>query len=151
MSLNRKPGVKRPFMGKANPRRPIDVAKIAAHNPPRRSSHNPCARGWTQRVFALYGRYCLACPKGKLTRAVQAHHLVPRQRIANDFRKTQEERDALEYDARNGFPICQRCHELHEFPGPDAKRIPFSRIPALAVEWAIEHGYDYVLKPPVYP
>lgn len=148
MALSRKSGPKRPFMGKANPPRPVDEAKA---KPRSRARRNPNAAGWTQRVFHLYGRHCLACPKGRLTRAVQAHHLVPRQRIANDARKPQAEREALEYDARNGFPICQRCHELHEFPGPDAKRIPFSRIPAAAVEWAIEHGYSYVLKPPVYP
>lgn len=146
-----KPRAKRPYMGKANPPRPVDQAKVKKGNPPRRSAKNPAARGWTQRVFALYGRYCLACPKGKLSRAVQAHHLVPRQRIAKDFRKTREERDALEYDARNGFPICKTCHEHHEFPGADAKRIPRSRIPALALEWAAEHGYAHVLEAPVYP
>jgi hypothetical protein len=149
-----KPRVKpkqRPYLSKACPPRPVDTTKVRNANPPPRASRNPMARGWTARVFTLYGRYCLACPKGKLTRAVQAHHLVPRQRIDTDMRKTREERDALEYDARNGFPICQRCHELHEFPGPDAKRIPFSRIPAAAVEWARDHGYDHVLQPPVYP
>lgn len=145
----RKPARRRPFMGKANPPRPVDETKVKRNNPRRRRNAN--ASGWTLRVFHLYGRYCLACPKGKLTRAVQAHHLVPRQRIMADARKTEEERLALEYDARNGFPICKRCHELHEYPGPDAKRIPFSRIPALAVQWAAEHDYSYVLQPPVYP
>lgn len=148
----RKPKVKRPYLGKACPPRPIDERAVKKRNPAARpNKRNPNAAGWTRRVFALYGHYCLACPKKKLTRAVQAHHIVPRQRIAADIRKTREERDALEYDARNGFPICVRCHELHEFPGPKAKRIPYSRIPALAVEWAHDHDYDYVLRAPVYP
>lgn len=147
--MSRKPRTSR---GKACPPRPVDARAVEKDNPPRRNgAKNPMARGWTQRVFALYGRHCLACPKHTHSRAVQAHHIVPAQRIRNDFRKTREERDALEFDARNGFPICQRCHELHEFPGPDAKRIPFSRLPALAVEWAADHDYSYVLRPPVYP
>lgn len=135
-------------------RKPINVRKVVRNNPPRRNgkigSHNPMSRGWTQRVFALYGRHCLACPKGTLTRAVQAHHVVPRQRIQADARKTKEERDALEYDARNGFPICLRCHELHEYPGVSGRRIRLSRIPELAREWAREHGYDYIFDSDIY-
>lgn len=139
---------KNPHLSKANPPRPVDPADVRKTNPPRRYGvKNPMARGWTQRVFALYGRHCLACPKHVHTRAVQAHHLVPAQRIRNDARKTRAERAELEFDARNGFPICQRCHEQHE---TGTRRIPMSRIPALALEWAIDHGYEHVLTPPVY-
>jgi cytochrome c553 len=104
----------------------------------------PGATGWTGRVFCLYGRSCVVCGE----EAVQGHHAVPRQRILADTRKTRDERRELAYDARNGVPICGRCHERHEI---GAERIPRKRLPAGVIEWARERGFAHVLKAPVYP
>lgn len=103
----------------------------------------PGANGWTQRVFALYGHRCVVCGG----EATQGHHAVPRQRIVTDTRKSRDERAVLEYDARNGVPVCWGCHEAHENA---SSRIPRRLLPVGVVAWAREHGYGHVLKPPVY-
>jgi hypothetical protein len=94
----------------------------------------PGATGWTQRVFALYGRRCIVCG----ARAVQGHHVVPRQAILTARHLSEDERRQLAYDARQGVPVCARCHERHETA---AERIPFDRLPGTVVEWAVEHGF----------
>ncbi len=124
--------------------------KHKKQNPQRRGKQgkrNPYSRGWTQRVFTLYGRRCLVKDCGK--KAVQAHHIVPRQMIADKF----GEEHPLCYDQRNGFPICKRCHEQHEL---GVKRIRFRDLPELALEWAEDHGFGWYIeprgpKPPTYP
>jgi hypothetical protein len=126
--------------------KPLQRAPWSKTNPKRRkeAKRYPGAIGWTQRVLALYGRLCVVCGDP----AVQGHHAVPRQRIIRDSRKSDEERSFLAYDARQGVPVCKRCHERHETA---TERIPRSTLPAGVVEWAREHGYSHVLKPPVYP
>lgn len=101
---------------------------------------NPMATGFIARVFALYGRKCLVCRK---RRACQAHHVVPRQRIANAPHLSQEERDALEYDARNGLPICVACHAAHELASghKDVQRIPYSCLKPQHLAWALGWGF----------
>lgn len=122
---------------------------------PKRKSSNPFARGWTQRVYALHGRECLACSAmGRRTRATQGHHAVPRQTIAKaDHLKhlPVQERQALEYDARNGVPLCRDCHMRHEQPGiDDSAKLPRSILPAGVWEWAREHRFEHVLKGAAY-
>lgn len=94
----------------------------------------PGATGWTQRVFMLHGRTCIVCG----ARAAQGHHVVPRQAILTARHISTEERRELAYDARNGVPVCVRCHERHETA---TVRIPFDRLPTSVVEWAVEHGF----------
>jgi hypothetical protein len=111
---------------------------IRPPKPIRRARRNPLARGWTQRVFALYGRYCLRCStKQKPVRAVQAHHAIPRQAIEDAPHLTPEERLALEYDARNGVPLCLRCHD-----DSPSSRLRRSQLPRDVIEWAREHGFE---------
>lgn len=123
---------------------------VALRNPPPRRSELPGARGWTQRVFTLYGRACVVCGD----RATEAHHVVPRQVILATQHLTRVERELLAYDARNGAPVCgfgspNGCHANHEAA---ARRIPFDRLPEGAVEWAVEHGFrSRVMDRRVYP
>lgn len=138
--------------------KPLNVKRILKQNPPRRfprkgRKYNPNSVGFTQRVFALYGHYCLACPRKTARKAKQAHHVVPRQRITKAVHLTQEERDALEYDARNGLPICLECHGDHEQPGvKDDARIPRARLKPEHIAWAIEHGFETTINDrTVYP
>ena len=118
---------------------------VALHNPPPRRSELPGARGWTQRVFTLYGRACVVCG----AKAGQAHHVTGKAVILAARHLSAAEREALAFDARNGAPVCVQCHMDHESA---AKRIPFDRLPAGAVEWAIEHGFrGRVMDRRVYP
>jgi hypothetical protein len=123
---------------------------VALNNPPPRRSELPGARGWTQRVFTLYGRVCVVCGD----RATEAHHVVPRHVVLSARHLSLAEREALAYDARNGAPVCglgtrHSCHANHEAA---SHRIPFDRLPAGAVEWAIEHGFrSRVMDRRVYP
>lgn len=110
----------------------------------------PGATGWTQRVFALYGRVCLACPRKDPKPATQAHHVIPKQVIVNARHLSPEERAQLAYDARNGLPICEQCHMDHEY-APDW-RIPRVRLLPDHFEWAADHGFRYFIeKREIYP
>lgn len=133
-SLRRKTAMKRTHWSRKN-------------NPTRRAhDRNPNATGWTQRVFALYGRRCLVC---NLRRASQAHHVVPAQRIRKADHLDQEERDALEFDARNGLPICEPCHQGHELA---SARIPYSRLKSQHLAWAMAWGFASTIKDArIYP
>lgn len=118
-----------------------------ATNPtPRREDKRlPGARGWTQRVFALYGRKCVVCGR----RAVQGHHAVERSVILSARHLTQQERELLAYDARQGVPVCVRCHERHTLA---VARIPFECLPPPVVEWALEHGFrSRIMDRRIYP
>lgn len=118
---------------------------FAATNPPPRKTTLPGARGWTQRVFALYGNRCVACGK----RAAHGHHTVALRTILDAHRLTVDVRAALAFDARNGCPVCAQCHMDHEAA---ANRIPFDKLPPGAVQWAIEHGFrSRVMDRRVYP
>lgn len=110
----------------------------------------PVAAGsWFWRVVALYGAECVVCSTPERpVRAVQGHHAVPRQRIMADTRKPLDERRILEFDARNGVPVCAACHGAHEL---GATRIRRAQLPEGVRQWAREHGYGHVLKGPVYP
>lgn len=118
----------------------------ATNPPPRRADKRlPGARGWTQRVFAIYGRQCIVCG----ARAVHGHHAVARQTILSARHLSPEERALLAYDARQGVPICERCHSRHELA---VARIPFERLPAPVVAWALEHGFrSRIMDKRVYP
>ena len=129
--------------------------ELLRNNPkPRRESRRaPGATGWTQRVFKLYGRRCVVC-KG---RAAQGHHAVPRQVIV----AREGEGSPLEYDARNGVPVCVDCHLAHETSavGRNAatgelysRRIRYERLPQGVIDWADDHGFAwYLAKVDVYP
>ncbi len=118
---------------------------VALHNPPPRRSELPGARGWTQRVFTLHGRVCVVCG----AKAVQAHHVTGKAVILAARHLSAADREVLAYDARNGCPVCVQCHMDHEAA---AHRIPFDRLPAGAVEWALEHGFrGRVMDRRVYP
>lgn len=94
----------------------------------------PGQRGWTRRVFALYGDRCVACGD----RAVHAHHAVGRAVILAARHLTEDERRHLAYAPENGAPVCLFCHHAHETA---AKRIPYHRLPAGVIVWAREHGF----------
>lgn len=125
--------------------RRLQRKQVLKANPPRRreSRRFPGATGWTQRVFALYGRVCVACPRKHAQPAVQAHHVVPRHAILTAPHLSVEERRALAYDARNGLPVCVRCHERHTSA---VERILRARLPASVIEWACEHGFEHVIE-----
>jgi cytochrome c1 len=115
-------------------------------NPPKRYGREgkiPGSRGWTQRVFTLYGRECLACPPEDRRPAVQGHHVVPLQRILKADHLTADEIDALAYDARNGMPVCFECHGDHE---SYARRISRDQLSPEHFEWADEHGFGLVVR-----
>jgi hypothetical protein len=126
----------------------LDVEAILRDNPRqrhgRRESRAPGAAGWTSRVFALHGRICLVCGN---KRAVHAHHIVP----ARTIEAREGVYSPLIYDQRNGMPVCYDCHMAHERPAANRGRIPFDRIPRLAVQWAVAHGFDWYLSERVYP
>jgi 5-methylcytosine-specific restriction endonuclease McrA len=49
-------------------------------------------------------------------RGLEAHHGLPKAAIedfARSERLSQEERNRLLWDPRNGVALCQRCHERH--------------------------------------
>lgn len=116
-----------------------------ARNPPPRKTSLPGARGWTQRVFTLYGNRCVVCGE----RAVQGHHAVERSVILSARHLTQTEREALAYDARNGVPVCLRDHERHTNA---VARIPFACLPPAVVEWALAHGFrGRIMDRRIYP
>lgn len=130
-----------------NRSKPLRRSSWQRRNPRKRK--NPRANGWTKRVFFLYGQKCY-CGK----RATQAHHVVPRQRIMADVRLTQEEREALEYDARNGLPICDGCHAAHELAAghKESRRIPHGALRPQNLAWALAWGFAYVVNDRnVYP
>lgn len=103
------------------------------------------AHGWKGRVFDLRGDRCLVCGK----RAVQAHHVVPRSKIVHAPHLDEQQRAALAYDERNGFPICVRCHERHE---QAVQRILRTTLPDDAAAWAQEHEFGwYVDDRRIYP
>ena len=105
----------------------------------------PGERGWTQRVFALYGRRCVVCGR----KAVHAHHAVGKAVILAAWRLSVPEREALAYDERAGVPCCFDCHMNHEAA---SRRIPFDRLPPAVVAWAIEHGFrGRIMDRRVYP
>jgi hypothetical protein len=134
------------FASRGNLQRVSLPRTVALHNPPPRRSELPGARGWTQRVFTLYGRACVVCGGP----ATEAHHVVPRQVILAARHLTQADRELLAYDARVcGRGTSRACHANHEAA---AHRIPFDRLPAGAVEWAVEHGFrGRVMDRRVYP
>lgn len=129
--------------------KPLNTAAIMKRNPRWRREEKtlPGASGWTQRVFALYGRLCVVCSEpGKPVPAVHGHHAVPKQTIL--ARGDLE----LAYDQRNGVPICLDCHHKHEFPGATGGRIPRSKLPEGVIEWAYEHDFGwYIDKRAIYP
>lgn len=119
--------------------KPLNKRAIKSNNPTRRRGKLPGATGWTQRVFALYGRTCVVCGQ----RATQGHHAVAKQTIL-----ARGDLD-LAYDARNGVPICELCHGRHE---KAFKRIPRARLPHGVLDWAYDNGFGwFVDKRDVYP
>lgn len=125
-SLRRTPG-----FTTSNPQR----GGFRATNPQFRRGRVPGLRGFTQRVFTLYGRRCVVC-RG---RAVQAHHCVPLRTL---FARSEAEGQALGADARNGVPVCAVCHERHENA---SRRIRRGELPAGVVEWALANGFGWYL------
>lgn len=122
--------------------KPLDrkaVSRILQENPAYRREEReaPGARGWTQRVFTLYGGRCAVCGD----RAVQAHHVVPKRTI---LARADPE---LAYDARNGCPVCLRCHERHETA---TRRIPRAKLPLGCIMWAEAFGFDWYIER-IYP
>lgn len=123
-------------------------AAVKASAPLRRRAEKtrPGANGFTQRVFVLYGRHCLACPGKRRARAVHAHHVIPKRTIearGDDFARDHA------YDAKNGLPVCFRCHEKHENA---VVRIPRARLRPEHFEWALEHGFGWFIDDArVYP
>lgn len=111
-------------------------------NPKRRRDRVAGLRGFTQRVKSLHGGKCLVCGH----RAVQAHHIVPLRTL---FAQGEDVAQELGGDQRNGMPVCKTCHERHE---QAFKRIPRSKLPAIAIEWAEAYGFAwYVEDRRVYP
>ncbi len=105
----------------------------------------PGARGWTRRVFALYGDRCVICGK----KAVHAHHAVAKQVVLAEWHLTPQQRAALAYDERQGVPCCFFHHMAHE---GGSERIPFGKLPPQVVAWAIEHGFrSRVMDRRIYP
>lgn len=117
------------------------AAQVKKRNPPPRREDRrfPGARGWTRRVFTLYGYRCVVCGDP----AKHGHHAVPRQKIIRADHLSDEERTELAYDARNGVPVCEGCHDLHERAH---RRIPRACLPAGVVEWAIDYGFLSVIE-----
>jgi len=117
----------------------------ALASPPARRRELPGERGWTQRVFELHGDRCVVCGR----KAVHAHHVTGKDVILRATHLSVPEREALAFDERQGCPVCFQCHMDHEAA---AHRIPFDRLPAGAVEWALEHGFrSRVMDRRVYP
>jgi hypothetical protein len=109
----------------------------------RRRESLPGRKGWTKRVFTLYGRWCLACPPKNQERAVQAHHVIPLSTILDASHLSEKERAERAYDARNGMPVCKRCHERHETA---TKRIPLGKLLPQHLEWADDNGFTYYIE-----
>jgi hypothetical protein len=124
-------------------RRAEEIRRVMDANPkPRRArskaDRRPGARGFTQRVFCLYGRRCVRCKRA----AVQAHHAVPRRTIearGDDFA------EEFAYDARNGVPLCVGCHWDHEYGARDEHRLPRACLPLGVIEWAVEQGFGWYI------
>jgi hypothetical protein len=107
-----------------------------------RRSRVPGLRGFTQRVFALYGDRCVVC-HGK---AVQAHHVVPLRTL---FARGEDYALEAGGDARNGAPICVACHESHENA---SRRIRRSELPVGVIRWAQQEDFGwYIDRPGIYP
>lgn len=116
------------------------LEQLQTTNPRRR--REPSLRGFTQRVFTLYGRKCVVCGE----RAVQAHHAIPKRTIRA---RGGPEAGELVGDARNGVPVCTGCHERHE---KAFRRIRRRELPAGVIEWAYEQGFGWLIDDPrVYP
>lgn len=118
----------------------LDAKALLRNNPRRREGEWPGERGWTQRVFSLYGRACVVC---RGAAAAQAHHAVPKRTIIARGGAI----DLLVFDARNGVPVCHRCHEAHE---NGSRRIPYVCLPGGVVAWAHENGWAWYLDR-IYP
>lgn len=103
-----------------------------ATNPPVRF-HEPALRGFTQRVFTLYGRKCVVCRR----RAAQAHHVIPKRTL-----KARQEPAETLGDARNGVPVCVRCHERHEGA---TRRICRDELPLGVIAWAYANNFGWYI------
>lgn len=113
--------------------------------PRKPSKRLPGAKGWTGRVFALYGDRCVVCG-GKAT---EAHHATPKHIVLAAMHLPRDVRVTLATDARQGVPICAFHHAQHEVA---AERIPFEALPPGVIEWATFHGFrGRIMDRRVYP
>lgn len=116
----------------------VDPAKRQnwrAANPQFRRSRVPGLRGFTQRVFTLYGNRCVVCGG----RAVQAHHAIALRTL---FARSEADGKALGADARNGVPVCALDHARHENA---SRRIRRSELPLGVIAWAEEHDFGWFI------
>ena len=76
---------------------------------------------------------------------IEGHHVVAKQEVKRVARSARWEfdqtQDAL-WDARNGMPLCSKCHQQHETA---FKRVPRHLVPATALEFARELGVEHVI------
>ena len=107
----------------------VKRSPLARKSPIRRSVRvtprlDPAQRAWKQPRYGQCENCGLADPW-----PLHGHHVIARQVLA---------RHGLpQWNAANRMNLCSRCHFEHEY-GMENRRIPISRVPVRAVEWAVE-------------
>lgn len=83
---------------------------------------------------------CIVCQLPHVSKCagrIQAHHVVPKQRLRIELGA-----ETPLWDIRNGVPICERHHHLVTMA---MLRLPVSIIPTGVFEFAEEHGLAWSL------
>lgn len=95
------------------------------------------ARAWWLKVAK--NKSCVVCGSRK---RVQAHHVVPAQKIKQVASARLLEPLSLLYDVRNGVALCGLCHDNHTTA---KERVPRSKLPVAALAFASELALLYVI------
>ena len=107
---------------------------------------------WSRQVRQDRGNKCAICggePNGTYSKRIEAHHIEPK-----------EYRPDIMYDARNGLPLCHKCHvEIHDnvfnrvlpnYPTvTDRLKNEYEAKKADLIKCANEHGWTYPANPPL--
>lgn len=82
------------------------------------------------------------CTRGQ---RLQAHHVIPkailRDRVAADW--SEDEREALLWDPRNGVPVCRKHHHLLTIA---FRALPPGRVPLVTMTFARDYGIEHLLE-----
>lgn len=88
-------------------------------------------------AFATPGR-----PYGQCSGIIEAHHVIPKQRIKRAI-WSEPEREQAVWDPRNGMPVCQKHH--HQITVARIQ-VPKELVPAQTILFARQHGLEWSLE-----
>jgi hypothetical protein len=105
--------------------------------PPAAAFDVASARAWRE---AARAGICVMCGSRQ---GLHGHHVIRQQLLRGLARRRELDYEELRWDRRNLLVVCERDHADHHGA---LKRIPRSKLPAAAIEFARKHGLEAVIE-----